>query len=202
MCHAASHPVVPAFLSNFMHFGKVLKKKYPNFTFSYRVLRHCPIRIARRNRYASHWAPCCPTEAIAMIHERHAMGEKEVSSGSTRMPSRRSDSAHLPGYLLDNEQKAGRRMPTIRAERPRSSAPATEARPEHVVPRGLMHRTLRLIEATLRIFARAARSAEKVPSAPVELNAPAAARHFVPMLRLRVRTGAWQNPEWTQSNLG
>ena len=115
MCHADSCPVVPAFQSNFMHFGKVLKKKYPNFTFSYRDLRCCPIRIARRTRYALHWVPCRPTEAIAAIHERHAMGEKEVSSGSTRMPSRRSDSAHLPGYLLDNEQKAGRRMPTIRA---------------------------------------------------------------------------------------
>ena len=202
MCHADSCPVAPAFQSNFMHFGKVLKKKYSNFTFSYRDLRCCPIRIARRTRYALHWVPCRPTEAIAAIHERHAMGEKEVSSGSIRMPSRRSGSAHLPGYLLDDEQKAGRRIPSIRAERPRSSAPATEARPQHVVSRGLMHRTQRLIEATLRIFARVARSAEKAPSAPVELIAPAAPRHFVPMLRLRVRTGAWPNPEWTRSNLG
>jgi hypothetical protein len=127
------------------------------------------------------------------------MGGKPDFSGMARMPTRRSGGVQLPGYMLDEAQKARRRLPSIRAERMHDLNALPGRLVERPAPRGWESMVLLMKQAYARLHAGGQRPASDsangsgAPSDPVR-------RGVFP--HTRSVTGVWKNPEWTRSNLG
>jgi hypothetical protein len=127
------------------------------------------------------------------------MGGKRDFSDVARMPARRTSGAQLPGYMLDDAQKSGRRLPRICADLPHASALVSRRQADGFALRGWAT-MVRLVKQAYSRFYAGHRASASVKADWPPMQAKTTRRNA--FTNTQNSTILWKNPEWTRSNLG